>query len=134
VHGALEVFNAIADRVPVGVITNGFLNVQRRKLERFEEVSRRLSAVIISEEVGYMKPHRQLFEIAQSRAGVPGKHILYVGDSLHSDVDGALAAGWHMAWFAPHRQASPESDRLIRFGTWSELPTLLGRRLAPQEV
>lgn len=106
-EGAESAFHALADRFPVGLLTNGFADVQHAKLARFPELRERASATVISEEVGVMKPSRQIFEHAAELAGVPPDTLLYVGDSLHSDVQGGLGAGWQVAWFSgqPHAEA-----------------------------
>ena len=55
--GAEAAFHAIAARVPVGLLTNGFADAQHAKLDRFPALRERAAAVVISEEVGVMKPH-----------------------------------------------------------------------------
>ena len=97
IDGAMEVFEDVSARYPVGIITNGFADTQHAKLGRFPLFREVAHAVVISEEVGYLKPDPRLFAEAEERAGVPGESILYVGDSLSSDVRGALGAGWRAA-------------------------------------
>jgi putative hydrolase of the HAD superfamily len=50
-------------------------------------------AVIISSEVGYAKPSRQIFAAAVQALAVPAEEILMVGDSLDDDVDAAARCG-----------------------------------------
>lgn len=131
--GAEETFHAVADRLPVGLITNGFAEIQHAKLDRFPQLRARSQAVLISEEVGYMKPHPRLFAEAAARAGVPPETILYVGDSFTSDVRGACAAGWQMAWFRPDGHTETErADAAPAFciRTWDDLLGYLGMREA----
>ena len=98
VDGSIELLQSVAKVLPVGIITNGFAEVQRRKLERFPEITHTVDAIVISEEVGHMKPQPELFAAARSAARCNGA-LLYVGDSYQSDVVGALASGWSVAWF-----------------------------------
>jgi len=118
--GAEEAFHAIADRIPVGVLTNGFAASQRAKLDRFPEIRDRLTALVISEEVGYMKPDRRLFDHAARLAGYDGASILYVGDSFEIDVRGAIGAGWQSAWFNGNPDVALP-DRVFRFDRWEQL-------------
>lgn len=120
VDGAREAFHAIADRYRVGILTNGFSEIQHAKVERFPELRVRVEAFLISEEVGFMKPDRRLFEHAAAVAGVPPGEILYVGDSYNSDVRGALGAGWQVAWFRgdPARVAD---QPVLCFSSWPVL-------------
>ncbi len=119
--GAEAAFLAIAERLPVGLLTNGFAEVQHAKLDRFPALRERAAAVVVSEEVGVMKPHPAIFAHATEAAGVAAGEILYVGDSLHSDVEGGLAAGWQVAWF--RGDAHPE---VFVFDDWSALTEALG--------
>lgn len=121
VVGAREAFETIARRLPVGVITNGFADTQREKLQRFPFIERRSRAVVISEEVGFLKPDPRLFLHAERAAGVVGGVILYVGDSFRSDVLGALNAGWKAAWFTPADSTEELPDDVFAFSAWDEL-------------
>jgi YjjG family noncanonical pyrimidine nucleotidase len=129
IDGAQEAFHAIADRLPVGILTNGFAEVQHAKLDQFPELRERSDTVVISEEVGYMKPHPHLFDHATRLAEVPAECILYVGDSFHSDVEGGLRAGWHVAWYAPNG-TPPRKTEAMRFDAWDELIAWLDDTLA----
>lgn len=117
--GAGNAYSTVAGRRPVGILTNGFVEIQRAKLDRFPELGRHSSATIISEEVGLMKPDPRLFEWASSRVGVRADRILYVGDSLRSDVEGGLSAGWNVAWIDGATDRAPEGA--FCFSRWEEL-------------
>ena len=121
--GAFEAFSRIADLLPVGIMTNGFTEIQTAKLAQFPDLSARSSAVVISEEVGVLKPHPALFEEAARRVDTPPEHILYVGDSLHSDVEGGIAAGWQVAWLS--REEHDHADVHV-FSDWDRLTELVG--------
>ena len=123
--GAEAAFAALAARYPVGILTNGFIEIQRAKLARFSAFRDRAASVVISEEVGHLKPHPKLFAHATAAAGVAPGAILYVGDSYHSDVQGATAAGWHVAWFTDADHAIPESN-VFRFRDWPRLVAAVG--------
>ncbi len=98
VEGAKEAYDAIAEKYPVGIITNGFAETQWLKIEQFgfKETARQ---IVISEEVGVMKPHPKIFDHSTELVGVERESILYVGDSPTSDVKGGKSAGWQVAWF-----------------------------------
>jgi HAD superfamily hydrolase (TIGR01549 family) len=122
VEGARRAFLHVADRFPVGVLTNGFAEIQTQKLDQFPMLRDRTEAVVISEETGYMKPHPQVFGHAADAADTTPDRILYVGDSYYSDVQGGRAAGWQVAWFTRngHGGAAEEAPRLT-FDTWDTL-------------
>ena len=120
--GALDAFEAIAAAYPVGIMTNGFVEMQTAKLKQFDQLATTSTSVVISEEVGVLKPHPALFQEASRRAGFAAAEILYVGDSLHSDVEGGLGAGWQVAWFS--EQAHDHAD-VYSFTDWDDLVKLL---------
>lgn len=120
---ARTAFAHIASHFPVGILTNGFADVQHAKLERFPELREPLSTLVISEEVGVMKPHRAIFDFSARQAGVDPQHILYVGDSLRSDVLGALGAGWQAAWFGGEATDAPGG--VFAFHDWAALMAIL---------
>lgn len=51
------------------------------------------SVVVGSGNVGYSKPHPQIFKIAADRMGIDLSDALYIGDSMEHDVAGAGGAG-----------------------------------------
>lgn len=120
VPGAREAFLRVADRFPVGVLTNGFAEIQAKKLDRFPVLRERAETVIISEETGYMKPHEQVFAHAARKARTAPARILYVGDSHHADVQGGRAAGWQVAWFT-RNGASADAAPALTFDAWDAL-------------
>lgn len=123
VEGAEAAFRAVAARFPVGLLTNGFADVQHAKLDRFPVLRERSAAVVISEEAGAMKPDAAIFAHAAAQAGVDPAQILYVGDSRQSDVEGGLRAGWQVAWFGGEPGAGA-----FAFSDWADLLAQLGIR------
>jgi putative hydrolase of the HAD superfamily len=57
------------------------------------ELARHFEALVISDRVGYLKPHRLIFEHALEVMGVTSERAVHVGDSLRADIDGARGAG-----------------------------------------
>lgn len=98
VDGAEEALELITEKFPVGFITNGFQETQRMKVE-FMNLGRFGENVIISEEIGVMKPDPKVFDIATEKSASKRDSILYVGDSYSSDILGGRNAGWKTAWF-----------------------------------
>lgn len=100
IAGAREAYEALARRLPVGVMTNGFAEVQAQKLDAFPVLRERADAIVVCEEVGALKPDPAVFAHATAEAGVAPGEVLYVGDSFRSDVEGGRNAGWRVAWYA----------------------------------
>ena len=138
IDGARDAFLDTARRLPVGILTNGFEAQQVAKLARFPEIAEAAAAVVISERVGVQKPHPAIFAHAREAAsGAVGAdlapaEILYVGDSLSSDVRGGRGAGWPVVWLggdAGHEAV--DDDGVEEMATWAMWPRCLdaiGRR------
>ncbi|MBK9127336.1 MAG: HAD family hydrolase [Phycisphaerales bacterium] len=58
----------------------------------------RVGGTVTSEETRSYKPDAHIFEVALQRTGWRRDRVIHVGDSLHSDVGGARAAGLRSAW------------------------------------
>ncbi len=54
---------------------------------------------VYSSDVGFMKPHPRIFEIALERMGVEAGRSLYVGDRVDKDIRGASRAGMETVLF-----------------------------------
>ena len=98
ISDAREVFITLSNKYPVGIMTNGFTFIQKRKFEYFS-LQRYTRHLIISEEAGYLKPDPRIFEYSAQQAGYGPSQLLYVGDSWSSDILGAAGSGWKSAWF-----------------------------------
>lgn len=116
---ARRAFDALADQFRVGILTNGFSEVQHAKFDRFPVLRERAEVLIISEEAGVMKPHPAIFAYAAEAAGAPAEALLYVGDSYTSDVEGAQGAGWQSAWYTT--QPPSAADTVFHFQDWEVL-------------
>ncbi|MGI2170072.1 pyrimidine 5'-nucleotidase [Shewanella sp. MF05960] len=103
--GARELVDSLTGRVNLGIITNGFTELQSIRLSRtgFQDA---FSPVVISEQLGKAKPDVAIFNHAFSLMGEPEKHqILMVGDNLHSDILGGNNAGIDTCWLNHHGAA-----------------------------
>jgi HAD superfamily hydrolase (TIGR01549 family) len=109
-EGAEDLLAAAAETGEVGVLSNGFRELQRAKVARFR-LERWVRHVVLSEEVGAMKPARAIFDAAvRAACGVPGangRRKLYLGDHWETDVLGARCAGWLPVLYNPGRASLP---------------------------
>jgi 2-haloacid dehalogenase/putative hydrolase of the HAD superfamily len=58
----------------------------------------RVEAMVTSEDARSYKPDRQIFEMALKQTGWRRERVMHVGDSLHSDIGGAIVAGLKNGW------------------------------------
>ena len=103
----LDVLRELSEVATLAVVTNGFQKVQSRRLAE-SGVGNFLEDVFVSEKMDAEKPNRKIFDAALRALGVENReHVLMVGDSLTSDVQGGINAGLDTCWFNPHHQENP---------------------------
>jgi putative hydrolase of the HAD superfamily len=86
------------------IITNGFAEVQYIKLAN-SGLKGFFGEVIVSEEVGYKKPHIEVFSAALSSAGANKIESIVIGDDLEADIGGARNAGIDQVYYNPDQEA-----------------------------
>jgi HAD superfamily hydrolase (TIGR01509 family) len=73
-------------------------------------------AVVVSGDLGFVKPHPAMFDAMLEQLGVDAAGALHVGDNWLADVQGAKRAGWrvvHMTrWEPPEHFAPAPGDAL----------------------
>ncbi|MEM2105472.1 MAG: HAD family hydrolase [Candidatus Bathyarchaeia archaeon] len=57
------------------------------------DINKFFNTVLVSEEVGWRKPHPKIFEEALKRLGAKAQETIYVGDSPQEDIKGAKEVG-----------------------------------------
>lgn len=99
-EGVTETLRTISDNYQLGIvcdtgITPGYVlrNVLKRRgvLDLF-------ASTVFSNEVGFNKPHKIIFETALKELGAKPREAAHVGDSLKTDIAGAKAVGMIAIW------------------------------------
>jgi putative hydrolase of the HAD superfamily len=108
-----------------GLISNGNLEQQLRKLKR-TRLENRFSPIIVSSEMGTAKPKPDIFLKACQRAGVSPEDCVYVGDRLEIDVWPSCSAGMKGIWLNRKNLPMPTVP-VPMISTLSELANLIMR-------
>jgi putative hydrolase of the HAD superfamily len=89
---ALEVLEYLRKKYSLHIITNGFEEVQHRKLasSRLEPY---FEHVVTSENVGVKKPDPRIFQYAMEKAEARPIESIMIGDNYEADIQGALNVG-----------------------------------------
>ena len=82
-----------------------------------------VAIVVDSDVVGVEKPDPKIFSFALDALGVPPERCIYVGDTVHFDVNGSRAAGLHPVHVDPYRFC-PGDDH-VHVGSVVELTAVL---------
>lgn len=117
VSGSHELLTALTDRgYRLGVITNNLEAEQLAKLARLE-LRDYFEMLAISGEIGVPKPDPQIFHVALDRMSLAVDDVVMVGDSLTSDIAGAIGVGMRSVWVDRHQlgahHAPPEVQAVI---------------------
>jgi YjjG family noncanonical pyrimidine nucleotidase len=128
--GARQLLEGLSRRYLIGILTNGFSDVQQTKLDN-SGLSPFISFMITSEAAGSLKPSPGIFIEAVRRSGFAAAQCVLIGDSYTTDIMGAKRAGLRTIWLNTRRQPAPSdgggfADAVVH--SMEELPQLLGLR------
>ncbi len=99
--GAYELVKELHTRCQLVLITNGLTNVQNKRI-RQSIIAPFFKEITISEEIGISKPNPAIFHHALRHfSTLDPRHILMIGDNLHSDILGGKNSGIDTCWYNP---------------------------------
>lgn len=97
----------------IGVLSNGFVDVQHRKLDTVG-LTPLVDLVVLSDDIGVNKPDLRLYRHAMERAGCPDPAChLMIGDNPSTDIAGAIGAGWKAILLDPSAPGPTITERGI---------------------
>lgn len=99
----IEILEYLKPKYKLHIITNGFQEIQDRKMEN-AKIHSYFENVINSEMAGVKKPNPAIFQLALNSAGVASENSIMIGDSLEADILGAKALGFHALHFNAHNE------------------------------
>jgi len=97
-EGAKEVLFNLSLHYDLHIITNGFQEVQDVKLKK-SGIFSFFDNIIVSEDVGVLKPHKKIFQYALNICSAKKKDCLMIGDDIISDISGARSFGIDQVFF-----------------------------------
>ena len=87
------------------IATNGHCATQRRRIAD-SGISRYITDVFISDEIGYEKPDRRFFDyIATHIPDFDLRRAIMIGDAVDTDIRGAVEYGMDSILYCPSRTA-----------------------------
>ena len=108
---ALDALEATLPGVRFGLITNGDLAFQGRKVQAVG-LDARMEHLIASGEVGVAKPDAAIFHAACDAFSVRPDQAAYVGDRLRTDAIGSARAGLTGVWLNRRNAVPSPEDEL----------------------
>lgn len=104
----------------LGLITNGSIRMQRRKLQHLN-LTPLFDTILISDLEGVSKPDPQIFCRACRRLDTDPAQTVFVGDHPEVDVAGACAAGMQTVW----RRLAGQTQTVLADGVVEDIEELL---------
>ena len=133
--GAKETLEALSDKYLLFVASNGPEDQQRNRL-KVAGVDSLFIDVFTSGEIGASKPTKEFFDVCMDRAnrfavtkdtaGLKKEEILMIGDSLTSDISGAVEYGLMSCLFDPSGEAFGKmNDVDYEVKSWKDIEQIL---------
>ena len=105
--GALSMIEQLSKKYRLFIITNGVKSTQDGRFG-ISPITKYFERIFISEEIGYEKPNKEFFDaVARGIDGYDPKKAIVIGDSLSSDIKGAINSGLDCIWYNPNKKDAP---------------------------
>jgi putative hydrolase of the HAD superfamily len=95
----LETLSILKEEYALGLLSNFTHAPAAREILRRTKLESFFDTIIISGEVGFRKPHLNVFNELARGLGVKNEYILFTGDDPEPDIHGASRAGMRPVWF-----------------------------------
>ena len=101
-EGAEEIVKWSNERFELAIVTNGLASVQNPRFKS-SELRKYFKHIIISEEIGFAKPKKDIFDYSFNLLNNPKReNLIIIGDNLTSDIKGGADYGIDSCWFNPN--------------------------------
>jgi putative hydrolase of the HAD superfamily len=97
---AIETLDYLVDKYQLHIITNGFEEVQKVKIEN-SNLGKYFRNIVTSEKAGCKKPNSKIFHYSVQLADATLSNSLMIGDSLEADIMGAKESGMGQVFYNP---------------------------------
>lgn len=107
IEGTLDILNYLKSEYIMHIITNGFEEVQGKKMKN-AGLDSFFENIITSEQVGVKKPNPKIFNFALIKCNAKASESIMIGDNYEADVLGALNVGMDAIYcnFSNHNGAN----------------------------
>lgn len=125
--GVIDLLISLKTNHTIGIVTNGLGPVQRKRLVK-AGLMEYLDLLVVSCEVGYVKPDPAILQLAMRLADSTPEATLFIGDSIGSDMRAAEAAGVDFVLIQPDGDFSAKGPRVLELRKTADLKIYLNDR------
>ncbi len=111
-EGAVELLNYLYEKYSLHIITNGFEEVQFKKLKNSGIVNF-FKTITTSEEVGLKKPNPVVFMKSLEKASTLSEKSIMIGDSFEADILGAENVGIDTIFYNYRNEKVPSKYKKV---------------------
>jgi glucose-1-phosphatase len=110
-HEQLADIRSLRGKYKIGLLSNAFDDLRAMLVERWQ-IADLFDDLVISAEVGLVKPDARIYQLAVERLGVAPETTVFL-DDVEQNIDGARAAGLQAIWYRDPAEARLELGRLL---------------------
>jgi HAD superfamily hydrolase (TIGR01509 family) len=125
VEGVPSVLRDLRLKYKLGLITNFAYTLSIYKILDKFDIRQFFDVVVVSREVGWIKPSPRIFKVALSALKLESSKCVFVGDDVEADIKGAKGVGMKAILLSRKEGFCKDADATI--GCISELPSALDR-------
>ncbi|MFV0556792.1 MAG: HAD family hydrolase [Lactovum sp.] len=99
-NGIKATFDYLKEKeIRLGLLTNGSTEHQLKKVD-YLKLGEYMEAadIVVSEETGFSKPDKEIFDLMREKLQLTAEELLYVGDNYENDILGGAHSGWKTLW------------------------------------
>jgi len=112
ISNSIEVLEYLYPGYNLHIITNGFQEIQQKKLQN-ARIDHYFDVIVNSEMAGVKKPNPGIFMLALEAAEVSPEKALMIGDNLEADILGARAVGIQALHYNAHNDPAHDHCEMI---------------------
>lgn len=121
---AYEVLEYLSSKYNLYILSNGFQELQCHKM-RSAGIDTFFKKVILSDDIGVLKPWPEIFYFALSATQSDLRESLMIGDSWKNDITGAKGVGMHQVFYSPNGKAGLPFQPTYQISDLKELMQIL---------
>ncbi|MFO1492690.1 MAG: HAD family hydrolase [Kiritimatiellia bacterium] len=131
-EGVADLLRELRQTYRLALLSNYPCGDSIRESLRNTGLAEHLEVVVVSGDIGWVKPHPEPFRVVREQLGVPAEDCVFVGDNWLADVQGAKRAGMKSVYITQHESyerfepAPGDHQPDARIEHLMELRTLLG--------
>ncbi len=110
-HALVNFMRALKPTYAIALLSNNWSNLRQALVNEWR-IADVFDEIVISAEVGLVKPEPHIYRLTQARLGFRPEQILFVDDFIEN-IQAARAAGWQAIHFQNSQQAITEVNALL---------------------